>query len=396
MPITREETGFGTSDSGESTARVPGAPVCTSNASGSATFTFSDNGNGDTVTYAIYVTVGTVPRGYIKADGTDNGATEVWQTLADWGSVTITGLSDFTAYNTKVKAKSELGVETAFSAETALNSLPDVDYGVESDNLERLVSGGNTIIDETLGVVPSGNAVTAAEASQTTNTEYYGEITFTYTLKNNGAENSSISIEFSEDYDPDNPDVANWYTATEGATGDGLTALETSIEGIEHTVSWDSYTDAGTSELQTDVYFRITPIDEDSAAGIVVISSVFGVNNRPAQIVIENGDGYTYDKDTTPEFIGIIPPLRGGTKCFPYLKIYESDGTTLVQENISAQNIAGWYYETAPDTWVAMTVAGIPSTAIDGTNRVKYVVQTALTTGNYIIKGASGESRDRG
>lgn len=399
-PVTREETSYSNGAGGEGLVRVPGIPQFVSNAAGTVTFNFDDSGNGDTVTYAVYCEVGGVGRGYLKADGTDNGATEVWQTAATWGNITAASLTDFIQYRFKVKAKSEGGVESAFSDYSAvMNTLPNVDYGVESDSLLREVTGGNTIIDATLGIVPSGNQVTAAEASQTDVVEYYGEIIFTYTLKNYASTTSRIGIEFSEDYNPDDPNAATWTAATAGTGGDGLTGLTTSATGVEHTVSWDSYSDSGTSELKTDVYFRITPYDASPTggdAGPTVISSVFGVNNRPAKITIENKDGHTFDKDTTPEFIGIIPDLRGGTRAFPYIKIYESDGTTIVQENKSVESVLGWYYETAPDTWVAMTPAGIPSTAIDGVNRVKYIVQTALAAAAYVVIAACGEYRDRG
>jgi len=397
MPISDTETSYGPSAEGEGTIRVPGAPVCVSNAAGTATFNFDDNGNGDTVTYAIYVTVDATPRGYLAADGTDNGASEIWQTLAVWGDVTMTGLTDFVAYNTKVKAKSDAGVESAFSAATALNSLPDIDYGPESANLEREVTGGNTKIDETLGIVPSGDSVLATEASQTEVTEYYGELLFTYTLKNNSATASRIAIEFSEDYDPDNPEIATWATATAGTAGDGLTALTTSAAGVEHEVSWDSYTDAGTSELKTGVYFRITPYDASPSggdAGETVISSVFGVNNRPAIMTWTNADGFVFDKDSTPIFRAIMSSLRGGTVGFPELTIYENDGTTEVQSCKSVESIAGWEYESEPDTWVAMTVAGIPSSEIDGINRVRFTVQTVLDAAEYIVKGRMGEYRN--
>jgi hypothetical protein len=398
MPITREETAFGISGSGESPVRVPGVPVFVINASGTITFSFSDSGNGETVTYAIYAEAGGVDRGYLKANGTDNGASEVWQTIAVWSNITATGLTDFTAYRFKVKAKSEAGTETAFSSYSAvMNTLPDVDYGPESDNLSREVSGGNTVIDTTLGIIPSGTLVSTLEQTQAIVAEYYGEILLTYTLKNNSLTDSCVSMEFSEDYNPNDPTAATWATATPGVAGDGLTGLTTSVAGVEHTISWDSYTDAGTSELKLGVYIRLTPYDASPSggdAGIAIISSVFGINNLPAKITIENGDGYTYDKDTTPEFVGIIPNLRGGTKCFPYLYIYESTGTTTVQENRSVESIDGWWYETAPSTWVAMTVSGIPSSAIDGVNRLKYIVQTALPMGDYIIKGACGEYRN--
>ena len=107
-----------------------------------------------------------------------------------------------------------------------------------------------------------------------------------------------------------------------------------------------------------------------------------------------NADGFVFDKDSTPIFRAIMSSLRGGTVGFPELTIYENDGTTEVQSCKSVESIAGWEYESEPDTWVAMTVAGIPSSEIDGINRVRFTVQTVLDAAEYIVKGRMGEYRN--
>jgi len=40
-----------------------------------------------------------------------------------------------------------------------------------------------------------------------------------------------------------------------------------------------------------------------------------------------------------------------------------------------------------------VTTAGIPSTVIDGINRLRYTVQTALGVAEYIVSGRMGEVR---
>jgi hypothetical protein len=66
---------------------------------------------------------------------------------------------------------------------------------------------------------------------------------------------------------------------------------------------------------------------------------------------------------------------------------------------LSVEDVTGWEYETEPDSWTAMTVAGIPTAKIDGINRCRYTVQAvdALTTNeSYVINGEMGEIRDWG
>lgn len=395
-PIVRNDTDFGSGTTGATDPIQPGAPSFSAHGSGSITIALDENGNGDTVEYAIYVTADGVDAGYLATDGSDNGATEAWQTAGDWGTPQAIGLTDFVAYRFKVKARNELGIESVFGdLSPIMSTLPDIDYGVTSEMLEREVTSGDTRVYGTPTV--TGNYATADQDS------FYGDITVTYMLQNNYEDDSDILVEFSEDYNPETGS-GTWTAATQGTGGDGITGLETSIAGTEHTYVWDSYADAGESELDLSVYLRITPYDADSDAGEAVPTDAFGVNNRPAAICWENmqddtSAGVSWDKDSTPSFAAIMPDLRGGDKGFPAIRIYkEADGSVLELEKKSVEDITGWSYETAPDTWVDMTVLGIPGTIADGVNRIRYQVQTAdaLTVGEKYVNGEMGEVRDRG
>ncbi len=376
-------------------ANVPGVPAFVSNDSGTITISVDENANSAVVVYAIYCSE---LAKYVGADGVVDEASETWQDMDTWGeSIEMSGFADSTSYTFKTKAKDEAGVETAFSSDSApMNTNPGVDYGPTSENLNRKTSG-NTIIDETAGIVISGTTVATGEETQDTLPEYYGEITVTYTLKNNYSTESRIIVEYSKNN-------SDWNPATDagGDDSEGLTGLATTPDGETHVFVWDSYTDAGTSELDTSVYIRITPYDASPTggnAGPAVSADAFAVNNRPGKIAWENADGYTYDKDTTPVFIATIPLLRGGTKGFPGLHVYKSDGTTLVMDRLSIECINGWEYEDTPDSWNSLTAAGIPVAVIDGINRVRYTIQAAdALTANleYIINGEMGEIRDRG
>lgn len=83
----------------------------------------TENGNPAATEYAIREDAGN----YVQADGSlDAGA--VWQTAAQWATVTVTGLAANTTYGFSAKARNNAAVETAFgnsvSATTLVNTNP--------------------------------------------------------------------------------------------------------------------------------------------------------------------------------------------------------------------------------------------------------------------------------
>ncbi len=391
MPISREETSFGLGETGASAPRVPGVP--TFNTHGSGTITIDapdDNGNDDVVIYSLRVKHDTgggyALKGYVQADGSVD-AGEVFQTLATWdATVEITGLTDFIPYTFASRAQNELEVNSDWCSESAvMNTLPDIDYGLESETLAREVTSGNVKIDETAGVVVSASSGTAAEA---TNNQiwYYGFVTLTYTLLSYESDAAAISGRFSED------GGLTWATATLSG-GDGISSLTTSPTGVIHTVLWDSYTDAGESEYQTDIMLQLRAQDAEADWSAYENTAEFIIYNRPAVSDVVNSDSRSWDEDTTPIFQAIIPYLRGGDHGFPEIYIYESDGTTLASgyPKKAVESIVGWEYEDAPDSWNDFTPSGIPAASIDGVNRYRYTVQTALSAGDYVITMRMGE-----
>lgn len=396
MTVTREETGFSQGTTGASDPNVPAIPAFSASAATSITITPGANSNDAVVGFSFRVMHNTgsgyALKGYVQADGSV-GAGEIFQTLAIWGAtITITGLTVYIPHTfaARAKNKADTPVYSEFCSESAImNTLPDIDYGPYSANLEREVSGGNTIVDEYYGLVISGTQVAASEVTQATLPEYYGDIAIAYKLINDGSATSRIAVEYSED-------GTTWAAATMGTGGDGLTGLNTNAAGKSHTYVWNSYADSGESELDTSVYLRIIPYDASPTGGDAstpVASDAFAVNNRPAIIAWENADGYTFNKDSTPTFRAIIPRLRGGAKGFPEISIYRTSGMTLVALYQSVTSIAGWEYETALNTWVAMTVAGMPDG--NGSLRLRFT-PPALTADEYTVNGRMGEVRDRG
>jgi hypothetical protein len=393
-PISREETSLGLGETGASAPRVPGIPAFSANGSGSVTITAPDSsGNDAVVTYSLRVMHNTgggyTLKGYVQADGTV-AAGEVFRTLTAWtATIAVTGLTDFIPYTFASRAQNELAVNSSWCSESAvMNTLPDIDYGLESASIAREVTGGNVKIDETTGVVVSSSSGTAVEATNN-ETWFYGNVLLTYKLLSYESDAATLEGQFSED------GGLNWSTATLSG-GDGKTALTSSPTGVSHTILWDSYTDAGTSEYQTDMKLRLRAQDAEGDWGPYETTAEFTIYNRPAVATVVNSDSRTWDEDTTPVFQSIIPSLRGGTFGFPEIYIYASDGTTLVSgyPKKAVESIAGWNYETAPATWVALTPAGIPTASIDGVNRVRYTVQTALAAGDYLASFRLGELRD--
>lgn len=388
------ETPWSDEASGASDPNRPGAPEFRGHGSGSITWTIVANGNDPVVVYALRLMqdvacdgVYTLA-GYVQADGTVGGA-EVFRTAATWGYPAVSGLTDFRGYTLAAKAKNELGVESEYSVESAAaNTLPDTDAGLTSDNLLRDRTAGDTKV---VGVT----IATALDISGTTVPEevtpkYYGDVVFGYKLVNDDSEVSGIEPEFSED------GGATWAAAAKGSGGDGVTGLNSSPAGKTHTFVWDSYSDAGTSEYEEDVMFRIRALDGDGAAGAYLESALFTISNLPGKIVWEWEDGRTFGKDATPTVIAVIPYLRGGVKGFVEVSFSRSDGLTEIITYKSVASVAGWEYETAPGVWAAVTAAGIPSTVIDGRNRMRFTPPAELPVGSIIVTGKMSEWRDLG
>ncbi|MBN8567625.1 MAG: fibronectin type III domain-containing protein, partial [Flavobacteriales bacterium] len=106
-----EGTSYGSELSFYTLAATPGAPVVNNPQLTTLDVTVNsstENGNPSVTVYAIQETGGQ----YIQANGT-LGATAVWQTAANWGTVTVTGLTASTNYTFQVKARNGANVETA-------------------------------------------------------------------------------------------------------------------------------------------------------------------------------------------------------------------------------------------------------------------------------------------
>lgn len=396
MAITSTETDYGTGATGASDPRVPGVPAFVASGSASLIITApASEGNDPVVTYSLRVMhdlgPGYTVKGFAQLDGTV-GTGEVFLTLAAWGAtVTITGLTVTIPYTIASRAQNEVSVFSAFSAESAPMNCSlelNMDYGLESEKIDREVTGGNVKIDNATGIIFGAAALTAPEV-QNGETWYYGSIPFDFKLLSYESDAAAIEGQFSED------GGATWADATLTGT---TTVLTSSPTGIQHSINWDSYTDAGASEYQTDMMFRLRAQDAEGDWGPWVETDEFTLYNLPAVATVTNFDTRDWDEDTTPTFMAIIPNLRGGTVGYPEIYIYDAAGGTLMNfyPKRSSESVSGWEFETAPNVWVPMALTGIPTASIDGVNRMRYIVQSPLPAGNYQISFKMGEIRDLG
>jgi hypothetical protein len=167
--------------------------------------------------------------------------------------------------------------------------------------------------------------------------------------------------------------------------GGDISSLTASEAGTANSNKWASCLIVGNSYANT-IYIRVTPYDEATGgnAGDSTATTV-AVDNRPDTVTIAELDGYSWDSDTTPEFVGNMASIKCGSYLYFVLHVYNSSGVE-IQTNSSAEITDGWSYEADnagnPGVWTDMTWLGVPAQYappnITG-NRIKYVLQTALT-----------------
>ena len=103
-------TGYGDRVDFWTLANVPAAPTVDGATATTLDVTVNVNNNPTTTEFCINL------KGlnkFVQADGTLDAA-EIWQTTADWGTITVTGLTTGTIYRFKVKARNGDQVETVY------------------------------------------------------------------------------------------------------------------------------------------------------------------------------------------------------------------------------------------------------------------------------------------
>jgi hypothetical protein len=108
-------------------ANIPSAPTVNNALPTSLDVDINVNSNPASTEFAIYKEIGASCDGaggsYLAANGSDNGATAVWQTDPAWGTKTATGLSESVQYSFCVKARNGESVETAFGSAASASTI---------------------------------------------------------------------------------------------------------------------------------------------------------------------------------------------------------------------------------------------------------------------------------
>jgi len=119
------ETAYSAIASAYTLANVPGAPELTNVTTTTIDLNVDPNANPSYTTFAIVcATSDPIWNGmYVNATGNPSGS-EVWQTDAQWGTITVQGLSPETEYSFQVKARNEDNIETEYGPQSTETTLP--------------------------------------------------------------------------------------------------------------------------------------------------------------------------------------------------------------------------------------------------------------------------------
>ncbi|MBI2475072.1 exo-alpha-sialidase [Candidatus Uhrbacteria bacterium] len=197
----------------------------------------------DGLEYAIFETS---QNQYVQTNGT-LGASAIWRTTAQWGTVTVNGLAnDSYTYQFKVKSRNTSDGSNAASSESALSG------GASSANQSPVIVLGSI--------------------AQTTDGSRY--VTINYTGSDLESENTTIiTAEYST-----NGTTWNNMTEKSGVGSDGKTGLVFVYTGTAHDFMWDVGTDLANVEDST-VFIRLQANDGTSDGGVAT-SSAFTIDAK--------------------------------------------------------------------------------------------------------------------
>ena len=125
-------------------ANVPSAPTVANVSASRQNITINVNSNPANTEFAVYCNTNSQ---YIQANGSF-GASAVWQTAADWGTILVSGLTQNTLYSYRVKARNQDGDETDWST----NGTATTPCGVETfpffEGFETYTTNYGTVISQ--------------------------------------------------------------------------------------------------------------------------------------------------------------------------------------------------------------------------------------------------------
>jgi hypothetical protein len=130
-------TGYGARGDFRTLANVPSAPSVNNPTATTLDVAVNVNGNPAVTEFAIQDSVNNL---YLKADGT-RAADTVWQTAAQWDTITVTGLTTGMMYYFRVKARNGEKVETAFGLSTGQNTCANPANGGTIGTAQQICKG---------------------------------------------------------------------------------------------------------------------------------------------------------------------------------------------------------------------------------------------------------------
>ncbi len=272
--------------------------------------------------------------------------------------------------------------DTGLSFGSSTTSAKSISYGAISNTLRFETTNGDCKVYIT------------AITNPLSTTEFYGDLTFTYTLENDREEDASLKPYYSST----GPSGTFIEMTDAGGDSEGKDNLSTSAEGESHTFIWDTVTDLGI-DFNSTVWIKFVAYDRTAFIGDTMNDTgrFINVNNAPeACILTAPVDGW-FDKNTTPQVVGTIPDMRAGdSDAHIKLEIASDSGFTDIQYTYESAVVqTGWEYDsTGAGGWVDIPDTGIPvsSTPALVGNSWRYTIQTEdeLDEGNWYVRARVG------
>ena len=344
--INSAGTSWGTELNFWTLANVPGAPSVSNPTTSSLNVGINENGNPATTSFAIYETT---QNKWVQADGS-LGASAVWQTKAQWGTKTVTGLSAGTQYTFQVKARNGANVETIASGTTSGTTLaagcssfwhalynrgtPLATYYLGdklTNQFEFAISQDTTgwTVEYGLGTTTSGSGWAWRAA------EWYRQVGDNREWKSKANEHQFTS-------------VGNWYYAGQFITGGCIYYADT---------DWEATTGGG---LSAGSYFTVNALNDPgnqsaTAAGTTSISLGWAKNGQGHDVMIVRSTDSNFTAPT-----GGTTYTPGSSTIGGDLVVYRGGNTSFTDTGLDPSTT--YYYKFYSENWSYYSV-GVTASA---------------------------------
>jgi len=344
--INSAGTSWGTELNFWTLANVPGAPSVSNPTTSSLNVGINENGNPATTSFAIYETT---QNKWVQADGS-LGASAVWQTKAQWGTKTVTGLSAGTQYTFQVKARNGANVETIASGTTSGTTLaagcssfwhalynqgtPLATYYLGdklTNQFEFAISQDTTgwTVEYGLGTTTSGSGWAWRAA------EWYRQVDDNREWKSKANEHQFTS-------------VGNWYYAGQFITGGCIYYADT---------GWEATTGGG---LSAGSYFTVNALNDPgnqsaTAAGTTSISLGWAKNGQGHDVMIVRSTDSNFTAPT-----GGTTYTPGSSTIGGDLVVYRGGNTSFTDTGLDPSTT--YYYKFYSENWSYYSV-GVTASA---------------------------------